>query len=259
MILDRDDTDVLILTQDQLLSDAVSEKYLIVFDLDNTLAALGKPIEPKTLQCLQELSAAGHHLAIASGKPVYYMVGLCRQANLPKIWLIGENGAQTAFGVDLPPEYCLNAKVKAKSIQALDDLKRKIIAKFGDNIWFQPNEVAMTTFFTDVQTRVELEQFLEEIRDELIQAEITIFPHSDCFDFSPSGINKGKAVTDLIQWLEVNPLRTISVGDTWNDQSLFEACHHAIAIDFPEAIKSNGTIIHVSNIEQALIQIQKIL
>lgn len=63
----------------------------------------------------------------------------------------------------------------------------------------------------------------------------------------------------MINWLEINPLRTIAVGDTWNDQPLFEACHHAIAINFPEALKSNGNIIHVSNIEQALIQIQKIL
>ena len=125
-------------------------------------------------------------------------------------------------------------------------------------IWLQPNEVEITPFF-DIRTRAEMEQFIEEIRDELEQAEITVFPHNDCFDFLPSGIDKGKAVTELINWLEINPLCTIAVGDTWNDQPLFDACHHAIAINFPEAIKSNGNLIHVSNIEQALIQIQKIL
>ncbi|MGB4609109.1 MAG: HAD family hydrolase [Saccharofermentanales bacterium] len=259
MLLDHADNDVLIMVQDQLIIDLTSEKYLIVFDLDNTLAALGKPMEPETLRCLQEFSAAGHHLAIASGKPIYYLMGFCRQANLSKIWLIGENGIQTVFGVEIPPEYCFNAKVKPESIQVLADLKKKLIAKFGDKIWLQPNELEVTPFFADVRTRVEIEQFIEEIKDELEQAEITVFPHSDCFDFLPSGIDKGKAVTDLIKWLEINPLRTIAVGDTWNDQPLFEACHHAIAINFPEAIKSNSNMIHVSNIKQALIQIQRII
>ena len=259
MVLDPNDTEVSFIAQDQLLIDLEQEKYLIVFDLDNTLAALGKPMEPETLRYLQELSAAGHYLAIASGKPIYYMMGFCRQANLSKMWLIGENGVQTVFGVDIPPEYSLNAKVKAKSKQALVDLKKNLIEKFGDKIWFQPNEVEVTPFFADMRTRVEIEQFIEEIREELVQAEITVFPHGDCFDFLPSDVDKGKAVTNLIEWLEINPLRTIAVGDTWNDQPLFEACHYAIAINFPEAIKSNGNLIHVSNIEQALIQIQKIL
>ncbi|HHT25507.1 MAG TPA: HAD family phosphatase [Clostridiaceae bacterium] len=259
IILDHNDSDISIMTQDQKLSDVISEKYLIVFDLDKTLAALGKPIEPETLQCLQELSAAGHHLAIASGKPVFYLMGFCRQANLLKTWMIGENGAQTIFGVDLPPEYRFNVKVKAESMEVLADLKRRLVAKFGDKIWLQPNEIEVTPFFDDEQTRIEIEQFIEEIKDELAQSDIKIYPHSDCFDFLPSNIDKGKAITNLIKWLEIDPRRTIAVGDTWNDQALFEACHYAIAINFPEADKANGKMIHVSDINQALTQIQKIL
>ena len=41
---------------------------LIVFDLDGTLAALGKGIEPKNLEQLKALEDAGARIAICSGK-----------------------------------------------------------------------------------------------------------------------------------------------------------------------------------------------
>ena len=76
---------------------------LIVFDLDNTLAPVGKGILPETIQMLKEIEKSGIKIAICSGKPTFYTCGVMRQVELDDPILIGENGAVIQFGVDLPP------------------------------------------------------------------------------------------------------------------------------------------------------------
>ena len=66
---------------------------LLVFDLDGTLAPVGKPMADDTLGLLRSLEKAGYRIAVCSGKPTYYLCGLLRQAGLDAPVLIGENGA----------------------------------------------------------------------------------------------------------------------------------------------------------------------
>ena len=55
---------------------------IAVFDLDGTLCAVGKSIQPKTLALLRKLQDKGVQIAISSGKPIYYLCGTARQAGL---------------------------------------------------------------------------------------------------------------------------------------------------------------------------------
>ena len=69
---------------------------LIVFDLDGTLAALGKGIAPQSIAALRRLEDAGARIAICSGKPTYYLCGLMRQVELRAPVIVGENGARSS-------------------------------------------------------------------------------------------------------------------------------------------------------------------
>ena len=77
---------------------------LVVFDLDKTLAELGKGVTPENIKQLKQLEEKGVRIAICSGKTVYYLCGFMRQLELEHPILIGENGAVIQFGVDLPPK-----------------------------------------------------------------------------------------------------------------------------------------------------------
>ena len=81
----------------------LKELRLAVFDLDGTLAPLGRGICPEDLQALRRLEARGVRIAVCSGKPTYYLCGFLRQAELRDPILVGENGAVIQMGVDLPP------------------------------------------------------------------------------------------------------------------------------------------------------------
>ena len=77
---------------------------LVIFDLDNTLAPVGKGTPMEAVEYLKEIEKRGIRIAICSGKPTFYSCGFARQMELEKPILIGENGAVIQFGVDLPPE-----------------------------------------------------------------------------------------------------------------------------------------------------------
>ena len=55
---------------------------LIVFDLDSTLAPVGKGMLPETIKGLKEIEKAGIRIAICSGKPTFYTCGFLRQIEL---------------------------------------------------------------------------------------------------------------------------------------------------------------------------------
>ena len=135
-------------------------KKLLVFDLDGTLAELGKGISPENIEILKELEEQENQIAICSGKPVYYLCGFMRQTGLNNPILVGENGAVIQFGVDLPPEqyYVLSHTKDAKdSIRFL----KEEIDKAIPNMWYQPNEVALTPFPKNKEEFGTIEKIIE--------------------------------------------------------------------------------------------------
>ena len=128
--------------------DSVVNQHLILFDLDGTLAPLSRPIPETALIAIKALQDQGHIICIASGKPLYYLTGLCRQAGLRFVWLIGENGATLQKDVARPPRERLRLPISAAAVAACEQIRKDAVATFGDHIWFQPNEVAVTIFST---------------------------------------------------------------------------------------------------------------
>ena len=66
---------------------------LLVFDLDGTLAQVGKGMLPEDIEKLLSLEKEGYTIVICSGKPSYYLCGFARQIGLANPILVGENGA----------------------------------------------------------------------------------------------------------------------------------------------------------------------
>lgn len=119
---------------------------LIAFDLDKTLADLGKGITQANIDKLKYLESRGATIAICSGKPTYYLCGFMRQIGLKKPVLIGENGACIQFGVDLPPQEEVIVDYPAQTKSALAKIRLDLCAMFSDDIWLQPNAVCVTPF-----------------------------------------------------------------------------------------------------------------
>lgn len=200
----------------------------MVFDLDGTLANVGKSMANADVEKLIELEKLGYVIAICSGKPSYYLCGFARQLGLQEPILIGENGATFQFGIELPPKryevypYSESAKAQLGMMRALID------RECGDKVWYQPNEVGLTPFPKDVETFEVIQQLLDG-RAELLD-ELLVYRHIDSFDLIPKNINKFNGLAYLTKLLGLEAKGVIAVGDGVNDIPMFEFADIAIGI-----------------------------
>ena len=200
---------------------------LIVFDLDGTLAALGKGIEPENLGRLHALEDAGARIAVCSGKPTYYLCGFMRQVGLKAPVLVGENGAVIQLGVDLPPkEYHVApySELAKRSIRLL----REAIEKAVPGMWYQPNEVGLTPFPRNEKEFAAVQDCIDALSGEI--RDVIVYRHCDSFDITPEGITKKSGLERLGKLLGISAEETVAVGDGVNDYPMFEYAGHAVGV-----------------------------
>ena len=206
-------------------------KRLIVFDLDNTLAKVGKGTLPGDVELLKELEKKDVHIAICSGKPTFYLCGYMRQLGLENPILIGENGAVIQFGVDLPPvkyEILPYSKEAKATIRFLEDA----ITELLPHVWYQPNEVGLTPFLTKDEEFDVINKCIEDNKDKV--NDVIVYQHFDCFDITPNGITKSSGIDYLAKMLGLEAKDVIAVGDGINDYPMFEYAGLALGINVVE-------------------------
>ena len=201
---------------------------LLAFDLDGTLAAVGKGMSMADSIKLIRLEEAGYTIVICSGKPTYYLCGFARQLGLKNPILVGENGAVFQFGIDLPPKWYEVYPYSGEAKKQRNQLKEFIDKKFGTKIWYQPNEVALSPFPKDEETFEQLQELINENKEQL--SELLIYRHIDCFDLLPKNINKYNGLKYLVKLLGLSSKDTAAIGDGVNDMPMFEFADIAIGV-----------------------------
>lgn len=221
-----------------------------VFDLDGTLAPLGRPCQEEEVALLHKLRSRGVRLAISSGKPTYYLCGFARQLGLEDACLVGENGGVLQDGIDLPPRHYEVAAIPEKTTLALQLLREKMEKNFHDRIWYQPNETALTPFPAN---REDLIPLMELIRDFVTpEMELSVYEHSDCIDVQYARLSKGEGIRLLSRYTGADPATMVAVGDWVNDYAMFDAVGHSVGIRLPDPQRAT---VNVSNLKAALLHI----
>lgn len=210
----------------------MSKLKLLVFDLDGTLAPVGKPIPPEVLEALRTLERRGLKIALSSGKPIYYLCGVMRQAGLQKPILLGENGACMQVGIDLPPKDHYILPYSHAAAQSIQLLRERLNAQMP-KLWYQPNQVGLTPFFATQAENEQIGAIVEQCRDQL--QDIDIYPQADCYDFTPTGISKSEGLLALGRFLGIDPAEMAAVGDGINDYPMFRTAGFSIGIHLKDA------------------------
>ena len=203
---------------------------LVVFDLDGTLAQIGKGILLSDVAKLKRIEEMGIKIAICSGKPVSYLCGFMRQVGLEAPILLGENGAVLQVGVELPSkeQYILPYSNMAKKSLAI--VKQEIDSRIPD-MWYQPNLVGVTPF---PKSDAEFEVIEELLIEKNSLQDVKIYRHVDSFDIVPEGIDKKAGVHFLARLMSVVPEEIIAVGDGVNDYPMFEYAGMTLGINIKD-------------------------
>lgn len=201
---------------------------LIVFDLDGTLAPIGKGMTEENIIKLRALETAGYRIAICSGKPTFYLCGFLRQIGLQEPILVGENGAAIQYGVELPPKRFYTCPHSRRAAEQLRRMKERIEDACGNHVWFQPNEVEVTPFPQDEETFERIQALIDAHPEEL--DELLVYRQIDCFDFIPKNINKATGLAYLAELEGLSAMDVVAVGDGINDVPMFAFADVSVSI-----------------------------
>lgn len=219
---------------------------LIFFDLDGTLAEIGKGMLPETVDALKKLEENGHRIAVCSGKPMYYLCGMLRQIGLKAPILVGESGADIQFGIDLPPEVCFTLPVSETSKKSIRLLREKLEEALPA-LWYQPNKVALTPFFRSEEEKNRIGALLEEYAAQI--GDVDVIRQPECYDVVPLGVHKGAGVGAVAAYLSLTAADVIAVGDSLNDYPMFAYAGLSIGIGLLDPAKAD---MNVGSITEAL-------
>lgn len=211
---------------------------LIVFDIDNTLALPNQPVDEQLVQQLRLIESQGIRIALISGKPSCYISGLARQLGLARPIIIGENGAILYLSATFPPEKEISmVSIEEQSIllPLIESVKKKLIERFADTIWLQPNLINLTIFpkLPNKNTLSSIRLYVEEILGG--DSKFMIYQHSDSLEIVPQTINKGIAFKKILEIEKINKDETIAVGDGENDIPMLNEAGCSIGINLPQA------------------------
>ena len=201
---------------------------LLFFDLDGTLAEIGKGILPENIAELHRLEQSGYRIAICSGKPVSYLCGQMRQVGLEDPILIGENGAVFQFGIELPPRVYFRYPCSETSRRQLRRMRELIDVVCRDDVWYQPNDLALTPFPKKEIVFDQIQELVDTHIEEL--SELHVYRHSDSFDIVPDNISKYNSLELLTQRLSMSAQQVIAYGDWTNDIPMLEFADLSVKI-----------------------------
>ena len=197
---------------------------LVAFDIDGTLAEVGCPILDKNVILLRKIEEKGVKIIISSGKSIYYQMGMFRQVGLKDPIFIGENGCCIAIGSSLPPD-TLHLPIPPSYAEQRANILSEITSRYAGRFWLQPNEVVLTFFFKDEETRHLLRQYFSSPPPS-----VTVYEHIDSFDIVPKGIDKFVSLEAVCNYLGILPTECIAVGDGMNDFPMIKFCKYSIGV-----------------------------
>ena len=245
---------------------------LIVTDMDGTLLGSDHQITSENKKALIKLLDKGINVAIATGR-WYDSAKLHTEFLQRRIPIIACNGALIKYEdkviysnymdnnvcisiIDILEKhniyyqcygdkalYCKKMNTINKRFQELHDkMKKEMKLIFDTDLkeYVKNNNILKMIVFED--TNKELLKILKQELKNIIGIEITS-SGPDNLEIMNEGVNKGKAVSILCDYLNINKDETMAFGDSYNDLSMLEYVGMGIAMDnADDYIKSRANI-----------------
>ncbi|MCR5250000.1 MAG: Cof-type HAD-IIB family hydrolase [Lachnospiraceae bacterium] len=236
------------------------ERKIFFFDLDGTLLNTEKQITPDTYRALQEWHAAGHVLAISSGRPLKSICDVIESQKLKEFApvAIAYNGSQIRdceSGRDL-----LVKRLPMEDVRTVTALTRELSLychSYGDDTIYTPREGEELLFYTrvvklphhllpdfpeglpdapckllciDLAESGKLTELSEAISERTNGRVSCVLSNPWYLEIFRSDAGKGAAVTELASILGIPVKNTFAAGDAENDISMIEAAGCGIAM-----------------------------
>lgn len=255
---------------------------LICTDLDGTLFKNDKTVSRENREAIEYFKREGGYFTFITGRMPYYSKEAYNAAkpNVPFGCVNGGalydgDGEKYVWWQEMPDGFlplieAIDKKFKNVGIQ-ICTFHKTYFAKENDTmlnfrrVTGLPN---LTADYHEICEPVGKVIFGTNIEEEIIAVEKTLRNHPlaekydfirserTLFEILPKGVNKGLALKKLVDYLNINPEKTIAVGDYNNDVGMFLSAKLGIAVaNASKAALEAADLVTVSNEEHAIARI----
>ncbi|MBR5419634.1 MAG: HAD family phosphatase [Lachnospiraceae bacterium] len=238
---------------------------LFFFDLDGTLLNEKKEITPATYAALKAWHTAGHRIAISSGRPIRSILEVIRTQGLEPFspYAVAFNGALVYDSTEQKA-----VLRKTLSLTQVSDVSRiaaglsLYIHSYDDTHIYTPRDGEELAFYTrvvkvpyillpgfpkglpappckmiciDLTGSDKEARLAEQVRETYGEAICCIRSNPWYMEVFPGDAGKGTAVSELAEYLQIDPSDTFAAGDAPNDISMLKAAGCGIAMQNAEA------------------------
>ncbi|MCA1773937.1 MAG: HAD family hydrolase [Halomonas sp.] len=223
---------------------------LIVSDLDGTLLGSDHRLHDETIDVLRQLYDQGHHVALASGRHYHDMKVFRDQLKIP-LNLISTNGAyvhdpddallaanhlapehaKTLIGLPRPPQVRLNLYRESGwhiDAEAPHLLSLHATTGFGYHVvppdQMDTDGVGKVLYLGDPKALEQLEAQAQEAHGNALH--IT-YSTVDSLEIMAGGVNKGVALSSLLERLGLTAADCLAFGDNLNDTEMLDLAGEA--------------------------------
>ncbi|GGK56704.1 HAD family hydrolase [Ornithinimicrobium pekingense] len=231
---------------------------LVALDVDGTLLLHDGSVSPRVLEVVRQLEALPHvTVVVATGRSTVATLPVLEQFDLmtPGRPVVCSNGAVTVevdptadggFGLvdvvtfDPAPAVSLIHRELPEALVAVEEIGVgfKVSTPFPDGeLWGEETVVPMEELLADPVTRVTIrdpsstpEEFSALVERMGLHGVSYAVGWSAWLDLAPEGVSKASALEQVRRRLDVEPYRTVAVGDQRNDIEMltWAACSYAM-------------------------------
>lgn len=255
---------------------------LICTDLDGTLFRSDKTVSEENREAIEYFKREGGYFTFITGRLPYYSWEAYNAAK-PNVPFGCVNGGGLYDG--FKKEYVWCQEMKKEYLPLIEAVEEKIknvgiqVCTFYKTYFCRENDVMqnfrrvtglpnLVSDYHTVREPVAKVLFGTNIEEEIIAIENTLREHPlaekydfirserTLFEILPKGVNKGLALSKLVDYLKISPEKTIAVGDYNNDVGMFRAAKYGIAVaNASKAALEAADLVTVSNEEHAIARI----
>ena len=256
----RDDGDRLGEGVSSLLRPPVADQRLVALDVDGTLMTYDEFLSDEVREAVTDVRAAGHHVVLASGRPLVAMLPVARDLGIDEGWLVCSNGSVTVrLDPALPQGFEVQDVVMFNPAQALRAMRehmplarialeevgvgywvdgefpdrnlhgRSTVVDFDELLGRQTVRVVVAHAHTPGQV------FSDQMRALGLADTYFTIAGTRWMDIAPAGVTKAYALEPLRALLDVDPSLTVAIGDGGNDVDMLSWAARGVAMGHAEA------------------------
>lgn len=243
----------LYILQIQKMMKTNTDTKILFTDLDGTLLTSDKKISGEDLCSIRAMINAGHKFVVATGRPLYSALKLCREYDFlhPGFYIVASNGGiiydctsekilhKCTVPINLVSALFERAHAAGIHIQTYSDdhviamreteeikyyssrikMPYKIVNDISSDLLCEPPKVIIIS----LKDRTRLENFRDSVCDITAGQLNTVFSSQELLEFLPPSSTKGNALYKLCELFDIPISNSIACGDEENDISMIDA------------------------------------